>query len=139
MEFDGGTGFGRGESSAGSFAATAGRATFPSKAPEFLALGALLTSICLTSQLRSVLPFPAITPSSALSLATLGYLLTPFIVVGALVWARADGVRRQSNPWFDTLGLARQLRRLQLASLISFVVAFDHVTTIATWATARFG
>lgn len=140
VEFNGGSGFGLGEPSVESVTdAGSSRASFPSKAPEFFAFVALLASLGLTSQLRGADFLPVFTPSTALSLATLGYLLTPFAVVGALVWARADGVRRQSNPWFDTLGLARQLRRLQLASLLSFVIAFDHVTTIATWATARFG
>lgn len=140
VDFGGGSGFGHGEPVVTSFAATSsGRASFPSRAPEYLAYGALVASLSLTSQLRGIVPLSAVTPAFALRAAALGYLLAPFVVVGALVWARADGVRRQSDPWFDTLGLARQLRRLQIASLVSFAIAFDHVTTIATWATARFG
>jgi hypothetical protein len=114
-------------------------ATFPSKVPEVTAYVALVVSLVLTSRLRGLLPVTVVSASWSLGIAFAGYLLTPFAVVFALVWARADGLRRQVNPWFDVLGLASQLRRLQIAALLSFIVAFNHVTTIATWATARIG
>ncbi len=114
-------------------------ATFPSKGPEVTAYVALVVSLALTSRLRGLLPVPVVSASTSLSIAFAGYLLTPFAAVFALIWARADGLRRQVNPWFDVLGLESQLRRLQVIALLSFVVAFDHVTTIATWATARIG
>jgi hypothetical protein len=114
-------------------------ATFPSKVPEVTAYLAVAVSLLLTSRLRGLLPVPAVSAFASLGIAFAGYLLTPFAVVFALVWARADGLRRQIDPWFDVLGLANQLRRLQFAALLSFIVAFDHVTTIATWATARIG
>lgn len=115
-----------------------GQVTFPSKVPEILTLAALIVSLLLTSWMRRVLPV-ALGADASLFVGLVGYLLTPFMVVGGLVWARADGIRRQADPWFDVLGLKAQLRRLQLAALIAFVIAFDHVTTIAQWATTRIG
>jgi hypothetical protein len=115
------------------------QATFPSRVPEIAAYVSLGASLLLTTRLRSVLPVSSVSAAMSLGIAVIGYVLTPFAVVFALVWARADGIRRQLNPWFDVLGLASQLRRLQIIALLSFITAFDHVTTIATWATTRIG
>ena len=140
MSLVGDGGFGSGVSEVpSSTSTTSSVATFPSKVPEVTAYVALVVSLVLTSRLRGLLPVTVVSASWSLGIAFAGYLLTPFAVVFALVWARADGLRRQVNPWFDVLGLASQLRRLQIAALLSFIVAFNHVTTIATWATARIG
>jgi hypothetical protein len=140
VEFSGDGAFGSG--SGGAIEArlsSSGRPSFPSKAPEGVAYLALLLSVLLTTTVREVIPFVTLGVGSVRTVAVTGYVLTPFVVVGALVWARADGIARQANPWFDVLGLARQLRRLQVTALLSFIVAFDHVTTIATWATTLIG
>jgi hypothetical protein len=140
VEFSGDGGFGSSVAEAPStLSPTSNQATFPSRAPEIAAYVSLGVSLLLTTRLRAVLPVPAVDAATSLGIAVAGYVLTPFAVVFALVWARADGIRRQLNPWFDVLGLASQLRRLQIIALLSFVIAFDHVTTIATWATARIG
>jgi hypothetical protein len=140
VDLSGNDGFGAPsiESHAGGYTST-GQATFPSKAPELTAYVGLAVSLLLTSRIRRLLPLPDLTAMTAVYTSVAGYLLTPFAVVLALVWARADGVRRQTDPWFDVLGLSRQLRRMQIGALLAFVIAFDHVTTIATWATARIG
>jgi hypothetical protein len=140
VEFGGDGGFGSNTTESTSvLSPQSNQATFPSRAPELAAYVALGLSLLLTTRLRGFLPVPTVGAATSLGIAVAGYVLTPFAVVFALVWARADGIRRQLNPWFDVLGLASQLRRLQIIALLSFVIAFDHVTTIATWATARIG
>lgn len=140
MEFGGDGAFGSGSGAdVAPRLVSSGTPSFPSKAPEIVAVAALAVSLLLTTTVRDLLPFLSLGVGSVRTVATVGYLLTPFVVVGSLVWARADGIQRQVDPWFDVLGLARQLRRLQAVALLSFIVAFDHVTTIATWATTIFG
>lgn len=140
MEFSGDGAFGSGSGGVSQpQLASSGTPSFPSKAPESIAYLALAISVLLTTTFRDFLPFLTLGADAVQAIAFVGYLLTPFAVVGSLVWARADGIGRQSDPWFDVLGLARQLRRLQAVALASFIVAFDHVTTIATWATTRIG
>ena len=140
MEFIGDGAFGSGSGGVSQpRLASSGTPSFPSKAPESIAYLALAISVLLTTTFRDFLPFLTLGADAVQAIAFVGYLLTPFAVVGSLVWARADGIGRQSDPWFDVLGLARQLRRLQAVALASFIVAFDHVTTIATWATTRIG
>jgi len=63
--------------------------------------------------------------------AAVGYLLTPFGVVGALAWARTAGVARLDDPWFDRVRLRNQMRRLQIMALLAFVLAVPHVVIIA--------
>jgi hypothetical protein len=140
VEFGGGDGFGSNAlETSPTVSSSSNRATFPSRAPEIAAYVSLVASLLLTTRLRAVLPLPALSATASVATAVIGYALTPFAAVFALVWARADGIRRQVNPWFDVLGLASQLRRLQIVALLSFFTAFDHVTTIATWATSRIG
>lgn len=109
------------------------QASFPSRAPEIVAYATLAASALL-----------ALTGATGIAdarraqtlLAVLGYVLTPYAVVAALVWARSSGTaRQQQDPWFDVLGLRSQLRRLQAATLVAFCLAFPHVTTIARWVT----
>lgn len=140
MEFSSDAAFGSGSGDRSQTrVASSGTPSFPSKAPEIVAAVALGVSIVLTSTVRELLPILSLGAGSVRTIAVVGYLLTPFAVVGSLVWARADGISRQADPWFDVLGLGRQLRRLQVVALLSFIVAFDHVTTIATWATTVLG
>lgn len=108
-------------------------ATFPARAPEVAAFSALGASAILV-----VLGVADVVDAQRLQtlLATIGYLLTPYGVVVALVWARTSGTaRQQKDPWFDVLGLRSQLRRLQIATLLAFFLAYPHVTTIARWVT----
>jgi len=110
-------------------------ASFFFRALEVVALAAvLLSALLIPSGVRSL--FGAVGP---VTFAVIGYLLTPFGVVASLVWARVAGIKQQADPWFDVIGLRRQLRRLQAATLLSFVIAYPHITTIAQWATVRFG
>lgn len=63
--------------------------------------------------------------------ALIGYAMTPFGVVLALAWARTAGLQRLDDPWFDASTWRQQVRRLQIAALLSFLVAGPHVLVLA--------
>jgi hypothetical protein len=68
-----------------------------------------------------------------------GYLLTPFAVVGALAWARSAGLAQLDDPWFDRIRLRAQMRRMQLLALLAFLLAVPHVFIIARAIQAAIG
>jgi hypothetical protein len=130
---------------------TAGVVVRPSTAPDLLAAvfliisaliavltapDAILGRIPAASALAGSLgagPGAALVASSArvVTAAVIGYVLTPFTVVAALAWARAAGLKRLDDPWFDRTRLRAQMRRLQLLALLSFLVAVPHVFILA--------
>lgn len=59
-----------------------------------------------------------------------GWLLTPFVVVGCLAWARILVVARSSDPWFDRPDARRKLRVLQGLTLLAFIASLPHVWRI---------
>lgn len=77
--------------------------------------------------------------SRAVTASLFGYLLTPFIVVGALAWARQAGLAKMDDPWFDRFKLRAQMRRLQSMTLFAFIFAIPHVVIIARAIQASIG
>jgi len=69
---------------------------------------------------------------SSFPLAVLGYLLTPFLVVATLAWARAMHMRKSPNPWYDRASGESQQRLLQLLTALAFLVGMLHIWRIAT-------
>lgn len=120
----------------------------PSSLPDLLALAALVVSGLLalaTAPVATLSELPVLGatqgwfaegPGVALAdrpvaASVLGYLLTPFGVVAALAWARSAGLRKLDDPWFDRFRLRAQLRRLQVAAILAFLLAVPHVIIIA--------
>lgn len=60
----------------------------------------------------------------------IGWILTPFVVVGCLAWGRALFVSNSSDPWFDRPDGRRKLLILQLMTLVGFVLSLPHVWRI---------
>lgn len=118
----------------------------PSLLPEANAIGALLFSLFLAvatapEAILARLPFLSALAGPVAQLvatnrwtvrvALAGYALTPFWVVAALAWARATGLTRLDDPWFDRMRLRRQMRRLQAIALLAFLAAVPHIVIIA--------
>jgi hypothetical protein len=107
-----------------------GAVSRPTPLPDVLALLALLLSVLLYLWYSRL----AAGGSVALPAAVVGYLATPFGVVAALVMARASGLRRMTDPWFDAARLRSQVKRLQVATFLGFIAALPHIFVIASWA-----
>lgn len=60
----------------------------------------------------------------------IGWLLTPFAVVGCLAWARAIFVSKSSDPWFDRTDARRKLRVLQVLTFLAFLLSLPHAWRI---------
>jgi len=59
-----------------------------------------------------------------------GWILTPFVVVGCLAWARFLFLSKSSDPWFDRTDGRRKLRILQVITLLAFLVSLPHIWRI---------
>lgn len=110
--------FGQSPVPAGSSPRTASK---PSPLPLIVAIVALIASVALAVLFRD--SFPA---------AIVGYLLTPFVVVGCVGWARGRHLNRLPDLWYDGPQGAKQLTMLQITSAVAFLIGFAHMWRIAT-------
>ena len=94
------------------------RAQHLSPLPVFVAGGALVLST-LVMVVGRAWPLPLV-----------GWLLTPFVVVGCLVWARVLFVRSSTNPLFDRIAAKRILMILQILTFVAFIASLPHVWRI---------
>jgi hypothetical protein len=96
-----------------------------------------------TVRAQHLSPLPVYVAGGALVLSTLvmvvgrawplpifGWLLTPFAVVGCLVWARVLFLRASTNPLFDQVAARRMLVLLQVMTFVAFVASLPHVWRI---------
>ena len=86
--------------------------------PIWVAGAALAASTALIFVLKSS-PWPVV-----------GWILTPFVVVGCLAWARILVVNKSSDPWFDRPDAQTKLRVLQVLTLLAFIASLPHVWRI---------
>jgi hypothetical protein len=110
----------------------------PSVGPLILAGIALVISAVLVLHDASHVALASVLRSELIASA-IGYVLTPYVVVAALVWGRADGLSKQFDPWFDRARQRHRLQGLQLAVVAGFVVALGHIVRIARWVEANLG
>jgi hypothetical protein len=110
----------------------------PSLSPLILAGIALAISVVLVLHDASYAALANVLRSELIASA-IGYALTPYLVVAALVWGRADGLGKQLDPWFDRVRQRHQLHGLQLAVVAGFVVSVGHIVRIARWVEANMG
>ena len=98
--------------------------------PSVLPLIVALVAIAVSAALWFLFPM---SPTVAMG----GYALTPFVVGGALAWARWANLRHSANPWYDKARGERQLRILQLLMVLGFALGLFHIwriaTEVATW------
>lgn len=59
-----------------------------------------------------------------------GWLFTPFVVVGCLAWGRFRYVVESSDAWFDRPDGRRKLLVLQVLTLLAFLLSLPHVWRI---------
>jgi hypothetical protein len=114
------------------------RVVAPSVGPMVLAAVALAGSAALVLHQATYVVLVNLLRSELMASAT-GYILTPYVVVAALVWGRADGLGKQLDPWFDRARQRRQLQALQLAVMMSFALSVGHIVRIARWVEANLG
>jgi len=107
----------------------------PSRVPELVAGGALVASLALS--LLGV--GGSDSDGSAALLALLGYVLTPFGVVGALAVARRSGLASLDDPWFDRARLRGQMRLLQVLAIGAFLLAVPHIFVLARFVQGKLG
>jgi amino acid transporter len=101
----------------------------PPRAPLFLGLVFFLTSLVLVGlQNFGVLP-----SSSQIAVASVAYLLTPFLVMVCVIWLRFIDVRKRSNMWYDAYAAKRQMRLLGVLALASFLVALLPIYWLAQY------
>jgi hypothetical protein len=131
----------------------------PSSIPDLLAVASLVLSALIAVftapeatleriPFLSAMAAPLATgPSAALvasstrvvAASVVGYVFTPFAVVAALAWARAAGLAKLDDPWFDRSRLKAQMRRLQALALVAFTLAVPHVLILSRAIQASLG
>ncbi len=97
----------------------------------WLALACLVLSIAL-----AVIIVPQIDTDVMLPYALVGYVLAPFGVAAALVWARSQDLRFQGNPLYLRLDGQKTIKLIGLLVAIAFLPAFVHIWYIASYVTA---
>jgi len=109
---------------------TAGRAT-----ARRLSIIPTLTALVLVAVgvILAVLVIRGMNSDATLPWALLGYLLTPFLVAGCLVWARALDLRGQGDPGYLKADGQRRLKILGFIVLISFLPALAFIWYIASY------
>ena len=104
---------------------------YPSPLPIILGVGSLVVSAFLV-----VLQ---ISGNHSLTMHVLGYVFSPFGVVGALAWARSEHLKRSDNPWYDVSRGERTLTTLQALAAFSFLVGVVHAWQIGVILTQGMG
>ena len=99
-----------------------------SLAPTFVALALILVSSAL-----AVLVILGMNSDSTLPLAIAGYVLTPFLTAGCLIWSRSLDLKGQGDPGYLKADGQRRLKALGLLVLISFIPALAFIWYIASY------
>lgn len=70
---------------------------------------------------------------ATLPFAIVGYVLTPFLAAGCLIWARALDLRGQGDPTYLRADGQRRLKLLGILVLLSFLPALAFIWYIASY------
>jgi len=91
-----------------------------------IAIALLVASIAL-----AILIVPRIDTDVMLPYAIVGYVLTPFGVAAALMWARSQDLKLQGNPLYFRLDGQALIKKIGILVGVSFIPAFIHIYYIA--------
>jgi len=80
-----------------------------------------------------------ISGNHSLTMHALGYIFSPFGVVGALAWARNEHLKRSDNPWYDVIRGERTITILQALAAFSFLIGAVHAWQIGVILTQGMG
>jgi hypothetical protein len=96
---------------------------------------ALLFAVALlvTSVGLAILILPKINTDVMLPYAIVGYVLTPFAIAAALMWARSQDLKLQGNPLYFRLDGQALIKKIGILVGISFLPAFIHIWYIASF------
>lgn len=92
------------------------------------AIALLVASVAL-----AILIVPRIDTDVMLPYAIVGYVLTPFAIAGALMWARSQDLKLQGNPLYFRLDGQALIKKIGILVGISFIPAFIHIWYIASF------
>ena len=112
-------------------AAETNKVEYPSRFPVILGL--------ISLSLSTVLVVTQLLDNDSLAIHVLGYVLSPFGVVGALAWARSEHLKRSDNPWYDVSRGERTLTVLQALAAFSFLAGAIHAWQIGVMLTQGMG
>jgi hypothetical protein len=93
-----------------------------------IAIALIVVSIVL-----AILIVPRIDTDLMLPYALVGYVLTPFAVAAALMWARSQDLELQGNPLYFRLDGQALIKKIGILVGISFIPAFIHIWYIASF------
>lgn len=99
-----------------------------SKWPLAFAIAAVVLSILLAVRI-----LPAINTDEMLPYALVGYVLTPFAVVAALMWARGQDLKLQGDRLYLRLDGQNMIKTIGFVVVASFIPAFVHIWYIASY------
>jgi len=92
---------------------------------------ALACALVAVSCALAIMILPALDTDTMLPEALVGYVLTPFGVTGALIFARRLDLGLQGNPAYLRLDGQRRVRLVGLVVGLSFIPAVLHIWYIA--------
>ena len=107
---------------------TGGSSRQLSPLPTVVAAALIVISIGL-----AVLVLRGMNSDATLPLAIVGYILTPFLTAGCLIWARALDLRGQGDPTYLRADGQRRLKFLGVLVLLSFIPALVFIWYIASY------
>lgn len=92
---------------------------------------ALVTLATAASVALCFVVVPRMDTDTALAYSIAGYVLTPFVAAGALIWARSRDLRLQGDPAYLRLDGRRRVRLIGLIAILSFIPGLVHIWYIA--------
>lgn len=96
--------------------------------PTVVAAALIVISIGL-----AVIVLRGMNSDATLPFAIVGYVLTPFLAAGCLIWARALDLRGQGDPTYLRADGQRRLKLLGILVLLSFLPALAFIWYIASY------
>lgn len=99
-----------------------------SPVPTILAIALIVISIGL-----AIIVLGGMNSDATLPFAIVGYIFTPFLTAGCLVWARALDLRGQGDPAYLRADGQRRLKFLGVLVLVSFIPSLAFIWYIASY------
>ena len=93
----------------------------------------IAVALLVASSVLAIMIFPKLDTDVMLPYAIVGYVLTPFAVAAALIWARSQDLKLQSNPLYLRLDGQAMIKKIGVLVAISFIPAFVHIWYVASF------
>jgi hypothetical protein len=93
----------------------------------------IAVALLVASSVLAIMILPNLNTDVMLPYAIVGYVLTPFAVAAALIWARSQDLKLQGNPLYLRLDGQALIKKIGILVAISFVPAFVHIWYVASF------